>query len=156
MMYGTTAFAMTHALGMATEYAKHSSLAAGLLLWVRIRAFCIIRYPVSIPHLLAYPSGSMPGLLVANPMYFSCAGRSPPLRFFFESLLSVMTMAYGTDPDVRMLLFHLSAFVYNMWAVERARDDLWCGVRATDDDVVIPVNNGSSQPPLPPWCGASA
>jgi len=32
----------------------------------------------------------------------------------------------GTDPDVRMLLFHLSAFVCNMWATERARDDLWC------------------------------
>jgi len=32
----------------------------------------------------------------------------------------------GTNPDVQMLLFHLSAFVYNMWAVERARDGLWC------------------------------
>jgi len=32
----------------------------------------------------------------------------------------------GTDPDVRMLLFRLSAFVCNMWAVERAWDGLWC------------------------------
>lgn len=36
----------------------------------------------------------------------------------------------GTNPYVRMLLFYLSNFVYNMWAIERARDDLWCAKKA--------------------------
>ena len=43
--------------------------------------FSIMRYPVSVPHLLEYSSESLSCMLVANPINFSSGRRSTPSDF---------------------------------------------------------------------------
>ncbi len=98
VMYLIIAFAMTHALKTARVHkVRHP---CDLALAVDPNP-CALYHPVSCldPYLRLYPSGSIPGTPVANPMSRSCAGSSSSLilsdRFF---LLFVMTMVYRADP----------------------------------------------------------
>ena len=65
------------------------------MLHVPALAFSIMRYPVSIPHLLEYLSRSDPELFGAKAMYLSLGARSPRLRFLRVFFFSVMIMVYG-------------------------------------------------------------
>ena len=75
------AFIITHALNITTEYKRQNILDTVLVLRVRALISSIMRYPVSMPHLLEYSSEFLSCVLVANPINFSSGGRSSSSEF---------------------------------------------------------------------------
>ena len=98
----STAFIITHALSMTTAYKKQNILDTVLMLHMRALIYSIMRYLVSMPHLLEYNSGSLSCMLVANPINFSSGERSfsskfSLLLFLLFFLRSVMSTMYLID-----------------------------------------------------------
>ncbi len=44
----------------------------------------------------------------------------------YRQIEQIRAKTISRNQDIRLLAFFVSVFVYNMWAVERNRDDIWC------------------------------
>ena len=98
----STAFILTHASNITTKYKKQNILNTVFVLRVRALIFSIMRYLVSMSHLLECSSESLSCMLVANPINLSSGRRSAPSDFslplfFLFFLRSAMIMVYLTD-----------------------------------------------------------
>ena len=98
----STAFIITHASNITTKYKKQNILNTVFVLRVRALVSSIMRYPVSMSHLLECSSESLSCMLVANPINLFSGRRSAPSDFslplfFLFFLRSAMIMIYLTD-----------------------------------------------------------
>ncbi len=78
----------------------------------------------------------------------------------YRQIEQIRAKTISRNQDIRLLVFFVSVFVYNMWAIERNRDDIWCARR---DLTLLRVScallmaarrnlaeYGFAGPPLPP------